>query len=294
MASSLEFHHDTDALWQLYSRALRGAWSAPKRANPSQIPGLEAQLYGVSSDPARVKRYAQLCGFEKRLAYPMTWSHIVAFPLHLRLLTDSAFPLPLLGLVHLRNRIVQHREIHLGEHLDIRCRIANPATTSKGLEFDLCTDAFSSGQQVWEETSTTLFREKSSPASSGKTSRAPQALPRYAKTQVLAVPEATGRRYGMISGDLNPIHLHPLAARAFGFPRAIAHGMWSKARCLALLQQQPGWRDGPVEVEVGFKKPLFLPGKATLNWEADNERMRFQLLNGKATEPHLDGYVRWL
>ena len=44
-----------------------------------------------------------------------------------------------------------------------------------------------------------------------------------------------GRRYAAISGDYNPIHLGALSAKLFGFKQAIAHGMWSKARCLAAL-----------------------------------------------------------
>ena len=41
-----------------------------------------------------------------------------------------------------------------------------------------------------------------------------------------------------VSGDRNPIHMHELTAKAFGFPRAIAHGMWTKARCLAALERR--------------------------------------------------------
>ena len=47
------------------------------------------------------------------------------------------------------------------------------------------------------------------------------------------LPGDLGRRYAAVSGDRNPIHLYALTAKAFGFPRQIAHGMWSKARCLA-------------------------------------------------------------
>lgn len=293
MASNLEYQQDVGALWQLYSRVLRKPRTASTDVNPSQIPMLEAYRYGTVSAPDAVSNYMQVCGFEDRLTYPVTWPHILAFPLHLRLLTDPAFPLPLLGLVHLRNRIVQHRTIHRGEYLDIHCRIANAATTPRGLEFDLCTTAFSSGRLVWEEVSTTLFR-KPSTTRTGAQNRQPQALPQYGKSQTLQVPESIGRQYGKISGDLNPIHLHGLSARLFGFPRAIAHGMWSKARCLALLQRQPAWRSGAVDIAVDFKKPLFLPGKATLNWDEDDQRLKFQLLNGKATAPHLAGRVQWL
>lgn len=294
MTSNLEFHHDVGDVWQSYSRALPLPGSTPKRLNPSAIPLLQGNLYGAISDPAAVKRYAELCGFRIHLLCPVTWPHILAFPLQLRLLTDPSFPLPLLGLIHMQNRVIQHRDLHLGEYPDIHCRIANPAVTPKGLTFDLCTDVFSSGKLIWEEVSTTLYRYPSTQRTKKAAGKPVGALPRYAKTRTLPVSESTGRRYGRVSGDLNPIHLHSLSAKLFGFPRAIAHGMWSKAHCLALLQRQPDWYTGPLEVAVAFKKPLFLPGKATLNWESHDQGMDFQLLNDKATVPHLTGQVRWL
>ena len=44
-----------------------------------------------------------------------------------------------------------------------------------------------------------------------------------------------GRAYAEVSGDHNPIHTSRIGARLFGFPRPIAHGMWTQARCLAAL-----------------------------------------------------------
>jgi acyl dehydratase len=60
-----------------------------------------------------------------------------------------------------------------------------------------------------------------------------------------------------VSGDYNPIHLHPLTARAFGFRRPIAHGMWSLARCLAAVENR---LPDAVTVDVSFRKPILLPG----------------------------------
>lgn len=295
MASSLEFHHVADPMWKLYGRAVQKTRPKSKTVSPSAVPALEARLYGASSEPRRVREYAELCGFGSPLTYPLTWPHILAFPLHMRLLTDPAFPLPLLGLVHLRNTITQHRRLHQGENLDVHCRLSNPVLTSRGLEFDLCSDVFSSGQLVWSETSTNLFRQKGTTVHSDRspTDRKKE-LQTFSMSRSLTAPESIGRRYGRVSGDLNPIHMHALTARAFGFPRAIAHGMWTKARAIALLQQQSDWREGPVEIDAAFKKPLFLPGKATLNWETKDNQTSFQLLNAKGNAPHLTGSIRRL
>ena len=60
-----------------------------------------------------------------------------------------------------------------------------------------------------------------------------------------------------MSGDHNPIHLYPITAKALGFPRQIAHGMWTMARCVAALENR---LPDAVRVDVAFKKPVLLPG----------------------------------
>ena len=78
---------------------------------------------------------------------------------------------------------------------------------------------------------------------------------------VWRVPADIGRRYADVSGDHNPIHLHPLTARLFGFRRAIAHGMWSMARCLAFYE---GRLPAAYTVDVRFKLPILLPATVAL------------------------------
>lgn len=289
MTDTAIYRNQPPGLWSLYSKAL-----LPKDKSSGgdiHIPELSARLIGVSTANDNLKRYQKICGFGTQTTVPITWPHILAFPLHLKLLTEKAFPLPLLGLVHLRNEITQHRPIGAGEPLDIVVRLEGQNSTSRGLEFDLVTEAWAGGRLVWEENSTNLFRQpdKNKQKSGGK----PPELPHYPETVDISVPESIGRQYAGVSGDRNPIHLHALTAKAFGFPRAIAHGMWSKARVLALLEQQSGWRQEAVSVSCQFKKPLFLPGMAQLNWQTGESGWDYQLLNASGAAPHLSGEVHW-
>jgi acyl dehydratase len=109
------------------------------------------------------------------------------------------------------------------------------------------------------------------------------------------VPGDIGRRYGGVSGDINPIHMHPLSARLFGFPKPIAHGMWLKARCLAALEGQLPER---LTVEVAFKLPLLLPAKvAFASWEAarggaSSGHRDFAVHDARKGKPHLTGSLR--
>ncbi|TGN41173.1 MaoC/PaaZ C-terminal domain-containing protein [Marinobacter confluentis] len=289
MTHNTKYHNRAPGLLAMYGKAL-----LPKnrqQKNATTLPDVSAQLIGATTGGAGLDRYRRVCGFEPHRAIPATWPHVLAFPLHLKVLTDSRVPFPLLGLVHLRNRIVQHRPIGVGENLDLDVRLGEAEQTSKGLEFDLITEARSAGRLVWEESSTTLFRQPK--PDSGGTRKKPPPLETYANTCDIRVPESTGRKYAAASGDRNPIHLYPLTAKLFGFPRAIAHGMWSKARVLSLLEQQRDWQGGAFTIQCDFKKPLFLPGDALLNWQASGDGLDYQLLNGKGNAPHLSGRLDW-
>ena len=106
------------------------------------------------------------------------------------------------------------------------------------------------------------------------------------------LPGDLGRRYAAVSGDRNPIHMHALSAKAFGFPRAIAHGMWTKARCLAALEQR---LPDAFSVEVEFRRPILLPGKVAFGSleEGTSSSIRFAVSKrrGRARDRHLDGRV---
>tara|TARA_R110002074_G_scaffold402048_1_gene602971 strand:- start:166 stop:1071 length:906 start_codon:yes stop_codon:yes gene_type:complete len=291
MPDTLVYRDTPPALLPLFAKAL-----LPKKGLSGAditLPQLCAELLCAHTAGDNLSQYERACGFRPGNHIPMTWPHILAFPLHLKLLTEKAFPLPLLGLVHLRNTITQHRPIGVGETLKLDVCLGNQERTSRGIEFGMITNASSAGTVVWEETSTMLFRQPRAQAGTASNT-APPPLEHYPNTTEIDAPESTGRRYAKVSGDRNPIHMHALSARAFGFPRAIAHGMWSKAHALAILEQQSGWRPGPVRVSCQFKKPLFLPGTAQLNWRTGKAGLDYQLLNARADAPHLSGQVEWL
>jgi acyl dehydratase len=169
----------------------------------------------------------------------------------------------------------------------VTARVANLRAHAKGQVFDFVTTVHSFGEPVWEETSTYLRRGR------GDESAAPGAsypeVPAGPITWRLA--GNLGRRYAAVSGDHNPIHLHPLTAKALGFPRQIAHGMWSLARCVAALENR---LPDEVTVDVAFKKPILLPGSVAFGSTrvSDAEARSgyaFSLTDPKTGAPHLAG-----
>ena len=98
------------------------------------------------------------------------------------------------------------------------------------------------------------------------------------------LPADLGRTYAAVSGDANPIHLYPWTAKALGFRRQIAHGMWTLARSIAAIENR---LPDAVTVEAAFKKPVFLPG--TVTFAVDGHRHRADLRpdqpDGRLTPP---------
>jgi acyl dehydratase len=214
---------------------------------------------------------------------------MLTFPLQLALMSDRSFPLALPGLVHVRNRIEVLRPIGADEPLDLEVWAGRFATHRSGAAVDLCATASVAGTEVWRSRSTYLARGVKAPEG------APEAdlevsvgdLDRAAATW--RIPDDAGRRYAKVSGDVNPIHLSGLTAKAFGFKRAIAHGMWVKARVLSALS---GRLPDAFTVDVAFRKPLFLPSTVTLSTAQADGGWDVAVRNATSGAEHVVGTVR--
>ena len=241
-----------------------------------EMPDIERAREAVRPDAAHVEAYRRVCGFAAGDALPATYPHVLAFPLHLEVMTDGRFPFGAVGLVHVANRITAHRAIGADEPLNLRVHATAIEPHPRGRAFSLVTEARAGDELVWEERSTMLRRGGGSGACDADAGPPP---PDGDEEWELAGD--LGRRYASVSGDRNPIHLHPLSARVFGFPRAIAHGMWTKARCLAALEPPDAFT-----VEVAFRKPILLPARVRFGAEGE----RFAVRTGQDAL-HLTGTV---
>ena len=246
----------------------------PQRALRREVV-LEAEAVGA---------YARLCGFSSEQGVPITAPHVLAFPLQMRLMLAADFPYPAVGLVHLHNRIRQHARLNLGDPLTLTARAGRFLAHDKGQAFTLETTAARDGATVWEGVS--LYLRLGRP---GQGDPAPVLSGDEAdrRIETWTLPADLGRRYARVSGDANPIHTSALGARLFGFRRAIAHGMWTKARAVAALSP-PAPLDA-AEVEVAFRAPLFLPGQAGLYAGAAGDIRDFEVRDATGARAHLRG-----
>ncbi|HEY1854496.1 MAG TPA: MaoC/PaaZ C-terminal domain-containing protein [Solirubrobacterales bacterium] len=264
-----------------------------------EIPEIELELPNVKASPDEVAAYARVCGFALRDQLPATYPHVLAFPLHMALMADGRFPFGAVGLVHVENRIEHRRPLGLGEELAIRAHPTPLQPHPKGRTFTIVTEVRTTGGELaWEEVSTFLRRGKGDPDAVVPAMRGQlhadrdSGLGELAASAIWRLGGDLGRRYAAVSGDRNPIHMHALTARPLGFPGAIAHGMWTKARCLAALEPR---LPEAFAAEVRFRKPIPLPTKVEFAGARDTDGadggIEFAVRDAKKATPHLDGRI---
>lgn len=235
------------------------ARAALSRASGGEtLPEVQLRLTGQRVNRGRLVSYQRLCGFGVSDTLPHTFPHLLGFGLQAELMSRRSFPLPLTGLVHVANSITVERALDADEALDIVVHAERLRPHTRGRQVDLVTHVSADGQRVWSGRSTYLARGAGDPDTPREQ---PPAMPAGATAARWSVPADLGRQYAAVSGDVNPIHLSALSAKALGFPRAIAHGMWTYARTLAALGRRV---DQASTSRVWFAKPVLLPGTVDL------------------------------
>jgi hypothetical protein len=248
----------------------------------------EVTVRAVQAGSAKLEAYRAICGFEASDQLPITYPQVQAAPLHMWLMLRPEFPLPLMGIVHVRNSFEILGELPADGAYDIRAQLLDGRRTHQGIEFDIQTEYLGQdGELLFRSLMTPLYRLKS--GAQPARPRAATPPPALAEYRSFDVPADIGRRYAPISGDYNPIHLSALSARGLGFPRAIAHGMWSLARATALVEAARG---RPAQrLSVQFRQPLFLPGKVALKFQEGEAGSSFALLSRTSDKVHFTGQL---
>lgn len=269
------------------------------KVSREQLPQATYYVDELHIDQSNLEDYRQICGFADNGKVPITYFSVLSQTLQMNMMVKEPFPFAMLGLVHVDNSVTQYRPIGERETVAMAVKFDNLRDHAQGQQFDFVTTVKANDEVIWEGTSTYLSRSKKPASSKNKKSTLrPVTVKPLVNEEgvhsIFEVPEDIGRRYAFVSGDFNLIHLHPLSARAFGFPKAIAHGMWSKAKCLALMDELPD----ACTVDVSFKLPIFLPAEVELIAEpiaqltSPADTCEFGLFSAKNDKPHLAGVIK--
>jgi acyl dehydratase len=269
------------SLTGLYVKAL----AAGVLPGGDELPSKVLVVPELDLDRQRLAEYDRVCGFRLGDTVPATYPHIFTFPLAMSLMTERSFPFSVIGALHIANRIEQSRPLAVAERPRFRVWAEDLRPHPRGRQFDVISQVEFDGETVWAERTTYLRRGKDG---SGGESRRDEDPPRETAA-VWSVGPDTARRYAAVSGDRNPIHMSAPAAKLFGMPGVVAHGMWMKARCLAAFE---GRLPRKFAVEVRFTAPLRLPAKARFAEAPTGDgEWRFALWSEGSEKPHVVGAI---
>ncbi|OBI18628.1 MaoC/PaaZ C-terminal domain-containing protein [Mycobacterium sp. E2497] len=269
-------------------RAAAGALPVVSRGN--QLPTRTVAIEELPIDRANVAEYADVTGLRYGNSVPLTYPFALTFPAMMSLVTGFDFPFAAMGSVHVENHITQYRPIAVTDTVGVRVHAENLREHRKGLLVDLVTDVSVGTDTAWHQVTTFLHQQRTSLSDEPKPP--PQKQPKLPPpSAVVRVSPGLIRRYAVVGGDHNPIHTNPIAAKLFGFPTVIAHGMYSAAAVLANIEAR---LPDAVKYSVKFGKPLVLPATAGLYIDEGHDGWDIALRNIAKGYPYLTGTVRAL
>jgi hypothetical protein len=231
------------------------------------LPRVSHEVRGVHADVANLTAYQHLLGETASDILPAGFVHALAFPVSMSVMNRDDFPLPLLGMIHLRNHVEQRVPIQFTDALDIRSWSENLSSHRAGTQVDVVAEVRSGSSTglLWRGVSTYLAKGVFLPGidkpgnASGSGDNGDFSPPD--PTALWQLDLDIGRSYAAVSGDFNPIHLSVLSAKALGLRGSIAHGMYLASRALADVGAV---KPDAFTWDVTFEAPVFLPARVAL------------------------------
>jgi hypothetical protein len=266
-------------------RAAAGALPLVPRGN--QLPSRTVTVDELPIEHTNVAAYAAVTGLRYGNNVPLTYPFALTFPTVMSLVTGFDFPFAAMGAVHTENHITQYQPIAVTDTVGVRVHAENLREHRKGLLVDLVTDVSVGNDIAWHQVTTFLHQQRTSLSDEPKPPQKQPKLP--PPNAVLRITPSRIRRYAVVGGDHNPIHTNPIAAKLFGFPTVIAHGMFSAAAVLANIEAR---LPDAVRYSVRFAKPVVLPATAGFYVDEGDDGWELALRNIAKGYPHLTGVVR--
>lgn len=269
---------------ELYSRIATSIMKKPK----AFLPNLEVRMDNLLITEKEVEAYNKICGFGVTNNVVSTYLFVKSFNIKTYIMSSLEMPFPMLGLVHFANKIKQIEPLPYNEKFSIVSRTGNLVAHTKGQAFEINTKILVNEKPIWEETMVTLCKGKEGIGEVLDWDI--EDVPQKHERKVWGFDKNLGLEYAKASGDFNPIHIHPMTAKLFGFKRNIAHGMFTASKVLA--QSHKVW-DKAHEFAVSFKTPIFLPSTVVYRSAETKNNIIVDVVDEKETQPHLKAYIKY-
>jgi acyl dehydratase len=284
-------------------------------------PSLDVSMENYKFDKSTVSSYRKVCGFltDGTKPVPVLCAAMPVVTMTAMSLAEPGFPLLALGCIHVRQKITVFQRFHDNAALNYRCFFSKIEDTEKGTEVtigqivSLAADPkvialqgemtfLSRGRGAGKQASE-YYQELKDGSWPDHSLAAKQSQELKGHTTTINIPAYGGRNYAAVSGDYNPIHLHAMTSKLFGFKKPIIHGFWTMSRVLAELDKN-NTMPAPFTMQCRFLTPLFLPSEVDIIFsipsklmpETETEHARlpaaglsFEVRNKASRAPHLSG-----
>ena len=239
------------------------------QCEPEHISAFKAEFEGLVSD------------------YPLTFFYLLAQRAHLAMMLDKQFPWPILGMVHVANKMEWLGDYHpnLPLQLHVEIQIPERAATRKRVRPMYIVEFIQQGHCILRCESTYQVGGGNKASANRRMQSPSLELSQWQQLDIWHLDQASGRRYARLSGDYNPIHLHPWLSRWFGFNQPIIHGMYSVARIQADIERH--FAKPVSSMDVVFKRPLALPNQAVSHIQASTAKLC--VTDSRGEKSYLDG-----
>jgi acyl dehydratase len=280
---------------------LRGSRGGTPRPGGTPRLGLNAALAGKIYPPRTfsvtadgIRRYAEATNDDnprfltENPVAPPAYPFVAAMEPLREVMLDPELGVDMAMLVHAEQDHRLFAPIAAGEEMQVNARLEEVALADTGHWFRVAVTLSNyRGEPAAEVLSKMLIRK------TGTGARAVEQKPERGET----VAEGQSRvdddqtyRYAEASGDHNPIHLDPEAARSSGFPGIVSHGMCTMAMASKVVLDGAAAGDPSRlrRIKVQFSRPVF-PGQSltTTVWrqkepaEPGATRYGFETVNAK-------------
>lgn len=248
----------------------------------------------VKLNISHVEKYNALVGWQHSARLHPLYLQVMSLPLQIKCLTQAGSPVPVLGLVHTSNFVKWHERALTSTHFKLHVKFDTCSPHPRGWEVSLAIAARDSQGEIYRAVPKYLMRI-SAPHVARRGRLRPDSAVRFDHSMDVldrvVINADLGRRYALVSGDFNPIHLWPFSARMMGFKHPIAHGMWSLARSYSLVNDATEMHySHPVhQWRAQFYRPLPLPGQMNVVMTGKDETSSTDSLHYAVYDSQCDG-----
>lgn len=226
----------------------------------------------VTIDQSRAEAYAAAIGSNNPrhfkadgVAPPLFASRLLVAPLEEATLSPR-LKINLFRLLHGEQAFTFHKPLQYGASLIPSCTVMGIREVGAGDLIEFGVKLEDDSGEPWVTGITTFIvklgakARSAAPKESGGSSEAILPDQEGYFEQILKTWPEQPRQYAAASGDHNPIHVHPLAARLAGLPSPIMHGLCVLGMVADALVEGGGGDPAALkELQVRFAKPAF-PG----------------------------------